>query len=129
MRLLAAFLMIALATAAQASPLTVRPGESWLFTVKDGQPVDARRAEATAKPSKGQVMVTVRAVFGTTMVATNNSATGYIFNAELMSGTKATAARTCTLPAGNKPILEQWDRKADSVRISNFRAAGNEGRC
>jgi len=129
MKSIAGALLLVFATVTQAVPLTIRPGESWMFAIKDGQPVNARQAPATGKPAKGQVMVTVRALFGTTMVATNNSSTGYTFNAELVSGTKTIAGRTCTLPSGAKPILEQWDQKADAVRLSNFRAAGNEGRC
>ena len=123
----AAFLIIA--SAVEAAPLTVRAGENWLFTIKDGQPTDARKAEATAKPAKDQLMISVRALFGTSMIVTNNSAISYTFNAELLPGKNVAAVRTCTLPAGGKPILEQWDQKADAVRISNFRASGNEGRC
>ena len=129
MRLIAAAAMLAVSLPAQAEPLTVRPGESWLFTVKGGQPTNPRKAEATAKPGKGQIFVSVRALFGTTMIVTNNSAVGYTFNAELLTGKKVAAARSCTLPGGSKPILEQWDQKADAVRIGNFRAAGTEGRC
>ena len=129
MKLMVAAVMMGITTAAQATALTIRPGESWVFTIKNGQPTNAQKVPATAKPPTGQVTVSVRALFGTTMVATNNSSTSYTFNAELITGKKAVAARTCTLPGGAKPTLEQWDQKADAVRISNFQAAGDEGRC
>lgn len=129
MKILLGALTLALASAAQAAPLTVRAGENWLFTIKDGQPANAHKAEATAKPAKGEVMISVRALFGTSMIATNNSNISYTFNAELVPGKNVAAVRTCTLPAGGKPTLEQWDQKAEAVRISNFRATGNEGRC
>ena len=113
----------------EAQPLTIRTGESWIFAVKDGQPADARKVEATAKPAKGQVMASVRAFLGTSLTVTNNSSTAYTFQAELLSRGKASAARSCTLPGGAKPIIEQWPQRADAVRIGNFKAAGAEGRC
>lgn len=129
MRYLACALMLAIGSSAHAAPLTVRAGESWLFTLRNGEPANAHKVQPTAKPARGQVMVTVRALLGTTLVAANNSAIVYSFNVELLPGTSVAAIRTCTLPAGGKPVLEQWDRKAAAVRLSNFRAAGNEGRC
>lgn len=129
MKIMLGFIMLAIATVAQAAPLTVRAGESWLFTIKEGQPADARKTKPTAKPARGEVMVTVRSLFGTVLIATNNSSVPYNFNAELLPGRNLTAVRTCTLPSGGKPMLEQWEQKAEAVRISNFRAAGNEGRC
>jgi len=120
---------LALASAVQAAPLTVRVGETWLFDVSDGQPSAARKVAATAKPAKGQIMVSVRALLGTSMIVTNNSPVAYTFNAQLIRGGKAVTARTCTLPAGGRPIFEQWEERADAIRIGNFRQAGSEGRC
>ena len=127
-----AFLLLSalsISTAATAEPLTIRMGESWIFSVKDGQPASARKVGASAKPAKGQIMASVRAFLGTSMVVTNNSSVAYTFNAQLLRGGKAAAARSCTLPAGGRPILEQWEQKADAVRIGNFQATGAEGRC
>ena len=104
-------------------------GESWIFQVKDGQPSDARKVEPNAKPAKGEVIVAVRSLFGTVLIMSNNSGVPYSFAAELLPPTNLTTVRTCTLPSGRKPILEQWEQKALAVRISNFRAAGNEGLC
>jgi hypothetical protein len=120
---------VGIATVSPAAPLTFGMGQSWAFTIVDGQPAHAHKVAATTKPKKAEVMVTVRAFMGTSMIATNNSRVAYTFNAELLSGEKATMARVCTLPAGAKPMLEQWEHKADAVRIGNFRAAGTEGRC
>lgn len=129
MRILAGVVILGIASAVQSAPLTVKPGESWIFRVKDGQPADARKVTPTAKPSKGEVMVTVRSLFGTILITTNNSSVAYSFNAELFPGANLTAVRTCPLPAGGKPDLEQWQQDAQAVRISNFRAAGSEHRC
>ena len=129
MKPLLGFALLAIASAVQAEPLSVRVGESWVFKISDGQPAAAHKTEATAKPAKGEIMIAVRGLFGTTMILTNNTAVSYSFNAELLPGRNMTAVRTCTLPPGGKPVVEQWDQKAEFVRISNFRAAGNEGVC
>ena len=129
MKILLAAMLLAAASTAHAAPLTVRAGESWLFTVRNGQPANARKTQATAKPAKGELMVTVRALFGTALIATNNSGIGYKFSAELLPARNMTAVRTCVLPAGGKPTLEQWEQKAAAVRLSNFRATTNEGVC
>ena len=129
MRLIIAALLLAVATAAHAEALTVRTGESWVFTVKDGEPAHAKKVDATAKPGKGQLMVSVRALFGTSMMMINNSATPYTYRAELFVAGKPSGARTCDLPTGAQPTLEQWPQKADAVRISAFRPAGLGGHC
>ena len=128
MKALAAALFV-LAAPAQAARLTVRTGETWLFTVKNGEPAQARKVTPSAKISKGQIKVSVRAMLGTAMTVTNNSPIAYTFRAELLKDGKATAARPCTLPANARPIFEQWEQKADAVRIGNFTLAGAEGRC
>jgi hypothetical protein len=121
--------LTALSTVAAAQPLTIRMGESWVFRIADGQPAGAHKVEATAKPAEGEMLATVRAFLGTTLTVTNNSGVAYDYNAELLSGGKTTAARSCALPAKPEPTLEHWNQKADAVRIGNFRAAGTEGRC
>lgn len=129
MKMILAAALLATAFVVSAQPLTVRAGESWLFKVKSGQPAGAHKVDPTAKPAKGELMISVRALFGTTMIVTNNSAVPYRFNAELVPARNMAALRTCSLPTGAKPIVEQWDQKADAVRVSNFRATENEGRC
>jgi hypothetical protein len=129
MKMLVAAILLATASVAQASPLTIRAGETWLFTIKDGQPANERKVQASAKPAKGELLATARALFGTTLIVTNNSNVGYSYTAELLPGRNISAVRTCNLPPGGKPTLEQWDQKADAVRISNFRVTGNEGQC
>lgn len=125
-------LLLALALAASApaaAPLTVPVGENWIFVIDQGQPAHARKVEASAKPPRGEVKATVRSLFGTMMTITNNSATGYTFKAELIGADgKAVTARTCTLPPGNQPALENWPQKAAAVRIGDFKPARG-GRC
>ena len=123
-------LALALASApAVSAPLTVRTGETWLFTIDRGDPAKARKVEATARPARGEVKVAVRSLFGTMMTITNNSAQGYTFQAQLLGadGTAVTA-RTCTLPPGNQPALETWPQRAAAVRIGAFKTAKG-GRC
>ena len=128
MRLAAALLLLATAPA-QAAGLTVRTGETWFFTIKDGEPANARRVSPSAKIPKGQIKVSVRPLLGTTMVVTNNSPIAYSFRAELLLEGKAILARSCTLPANARPTFEQWQEKAEAVRIGSFKPASADGRC
>ena len=123
-------LLFALALVASSpAPLTVPVGENWIFAIDHGQPAHARKVAEKAKPAKGEVKISVRALFGTMMTVTNNSRTGYTFKAELIGADgKANPARTCTLPPGNQPTLESWPQKAAAVRIGDFKPAKG-GRC
>ena len=129
MKTAVAMLLLVASSAAAAAPLTVRPGENWVFTISGGHPANARKVVATAKPARGQVMVSVRHLFGTTLFATNNSGVAYNFRAELLRGGKAVAAKSCALRADAKPVLEQWSQKADAVRIGKFVRAPDDGSC
>lgn len=128
-RALILLLALGISGAAAAQPLTIHMGESWIFRIADGQPAGAHKSEPTAKPGKGEILASARAFLGTTLTVTNNSGVAYTYNAELLGGAKAIAARSCALPAKPEPTLEHWQQKADAVRIGNFRAAGTEGRC
>jgi len=123
-------LLLAIALAASSpAPLTVPVGENWIFAIDHGQPAHARKVAEKAKPAKGEVKISVRALFGTMMTVTNNSRKGYTFKAELIGvDGKAAPARTCTLPPGNQPTLESWSQKAAAVRIGDFKPAKG-GRC
>ena len=124
-----ALALVLVAAPLQAAPLTVRVGESYVFVVKNGEPAQARKVALNAKPAKGQIMVTVKPMMGTSMFMTNNSPVAYTFRAEILQGGKAVNARPCTLPANGRPIFEQWQQKADAVRIGSFKAAGKDGSC
>lgn len=128
MKSLAAMFLV-LAAPAQAAGLTVRTGETWLFTIKNGEPAEARKVPPSARISKGRIKVSVRAMLGTAMTVTNNSPIAYTFQAELISGGKASLARSCTLPSNARPAFEQWEQKAEAVRISAFKVASADGRC
>lgn len=128
-RLLIALVIAALPAPVVAVQLTVRAGETWMFRIDHGEPVDARKIGATAAPAVGEVKLAVRSLFGTDMTITNNSAQGYTFEAQLIGADgKTVTAHTCTLPPGNLPTLESWPQKAAAIRVGNFKPA-NGGRC
>jgi len=129
MKVLLGIALLLSSTVAQAAPLTVRTGETWLFSIARGQPVKARMVEATTVAPRGQVKVSVRAAFGTMMTISINDEQGYTFDAQLIDATgKAVKARSCTLPPNNQLALENWPQKAAAVRIGNFKPAKG-GRC
>ena len=124
MKVLLAMALTLTPAIAQAAPLTVRTGETWLFSINRGQPVKPRKVEPTSIIPRGQVKVSVRAAFGTMMTITHNSAPGSTFGAQLSGADgKAVNARSCTLPPNNQPALENWPQKAAAVRIGNFKPA------
>ena len=125
-----ALALFAVAVPATAAPLTMHVGETWLFSIRNEQPAAARKVAPTTNPAKGQVRASVSALGGTTMTLTNATGLAYTFRAELIAADgSATAARTCTLPAGNRPAFESWPRRAKAVRIGSFKRSDEQGRC
>jgi hypothetical protein len=122
-RLLPIFALLA-ATPVSAKPLTVRMGETWLFTVANGQPAKARQADAEAAPARGEMKVTLSALMGTTMTVSNNSKFDYAYRATLvLPGGKTGPAKSCAVPANGRLAMEHWRQKVTAVRLSDFRRA------
>ena len=127
-----AFLALAafLSAPALAQSLTIPSGETRIFTLAHGQPTNARKADAKAKPRRGEIKVSVLTMMGTTMTVTSNNPDAYTFKAELVGTTgKAVPARTCQLPAKGSPVLENWPQKATAVRVSDFKPSVDPGAC
>ena len=122
-RILALF-ALALATPAYAKPLTVRMGETWLFAVRDGAPVDARKTTSATVPAPGQLKVSLQPLFGATMTVTNASRFDYAYRATLVLPTGATGtAKSCVVPANGKTAIEQWTKPVAAVRLDRFKRA------
>jgi hypothetical protein len=125
-----ACLVLIAASPIAAQPLTIPAGETWIFTIDLGQPTKARKADAKAKLARGEVKVTVLLMMGTIMTASSNNPDAYTFKAELIGANgKAIPARTCTLPARGRPVLESWPQKAKAVRVHDFKPAADPGAC
>ncbi len=124
MRFAAFALLLLAATPLAAKPLTVRMGETWVFTVAHGQPVNARKVTPATKPASGEIKVAVQSLMGTTMTVTNNSRFDYAYRAMLiLPGGKAGPAKSCAVPANARPALESWPVRAIAVRLSDFKRA------
>ena len=121
--------MLAAPAAGAAQELTVKTGETWSFRIADGHPVKARKVAAQSKPKSGEVVVTVRAMMGTTMTITSNNRQAYAYKAELIGAEKAVPTRSCTLPANARMSFENWPQKAKAVRLSQFKVATKDGAC
>ncbi len=124
-----AILALLAASPAVAQGLTVKTGETWLFAISRGQPIRAHKAKPTIKPGPGQVLVTVRAMMGTTMTITSNNRSAYTYRAELLGTDRPVTARSCTLPANGRLSFENWPQKATAIRLSNFKLATKDGSC
>jgi hypothetical protein len=124
-----ALLLAAAPAAAQSPGLTVKTGESWMFAISRGQPVRARKVAPTVKPPPGQVLVTLRAMMGTSLSIASNNRQSFTYRAELIGADRPVPVRSCTLPANGRMSFEHWPQKADAVRISDFRVARQDGSC
>ena len=51
-------LLAAAPAAAKPATLTVKTGESWVFSIQGGQPVRARKVDPSVRLLRGQVLVT-----------------------------------------------------------------------
>ena len=119
-----ALLALVAAAPVAAKPLTVRTGETWVFTVVKGQPARARKVAGSAAPAPGEIKVSVQPLLGTTMTVVNNSHFDYAYKATLIvDGGRAGPAKSCAVPAHGKPALEHWTKPVRAVRLSDFRRA------
>ena len=107
-----------------AKQLTVRMGETWVFAVRGGAPVEARSVAAVTAPAPGQFKVSLQPMLGSTMTMTNNSRFDYAYRATLVlpSG-KPGAAKACAVPANGRIAIEQWTRPIAAVRLDRFKRA------
>ena len=117
-------LALAAASPLAAKPLTVRMGETWVFTVAKGQPAKAHRADARTSPKPGEMTVSLNALMGTTMTIANNSAYDYAYRATLvLPDGKAGPAKSCAVPARGRLAIEHWSQKVAAVRLGDFKRA------
>ena len=121
--------LLAAPAAAQSPGLTVKTGESWMFAISRGQPVRARKVKPTVKPPPGQVLVTLKAMIGTSLSITSNTRQSCTYKAELIGADKPVPVRSCTLPDNGRMSFEHWPQKANAVRISDFKVARKDGSC
>ena len=124
MRFAALALLLLAAAPVAAKSLTVRTGETWIFTVANGQPATARKVDAKSSPRSGEMKVSLRSLMGTTMTVSNNSQFDYAYRATLiLPGGKAGPAKSCAVPANGRLAMEHWQQRVAAVRLSDFRQA------
>ena len=123
-RLIPALIFAALAAPLSAKPLTVRMGETWVFAVRGGVPVEAHKVAATTAPSRGQFKVSLQPMLGSTMMVTNNSRFDYAYRATLvLPNGKLGAAKSCAVPANGRVAIEHWSRPVAAVHLDRFKPA------
>lgn len=107
-----------------AKPLTVRMGETWLFAVRHGSPVDARKVAPAIAPAPSQFKVSLQPLFGSTMTIANHSRFDYAYRATLILPTgKPGAAKSCAVPAKGVIAVEHWAKPVAAVRLDRFKPA------
>ena len=116
--------MLLAAAPLSAKGLTVRTGETWVFSVERGQPSRARKVTPTTAPAPNPIKVSVQPLMGTTMTVTNNSKYDYAYRALLvMPGGKTGASKSCAVPAHGRLAIEHWPKPVAAVRVSHFKRA------
>ncbi len=111
------------ASPVSAKPLTVQMGETWVFSVRNGEPANARKIAASASPARNQFKVTLQPLMGTTMTVINNSRHDYAYRATLLVDGKPVEAKSCAVPANGRLAIEHWAKRVSAVTLSHFRAA------
>lgn len=106
-----------------AGPLTINMGESWIFSIRGGSPVNARKVGAETIPTRNQLKVSLQPLMGTTMTVTNNSRHDYAYRATLIINGKPAEAKSCAVPANGRLAIEHWPKPVAAVTLSHFRAA------
>ena len=106
--------------------LMIRLGESWIFRIDNGQPVDTRKVDANARPVKGEIKLTLVAEFGTTMTVTNNSGRWYNYHAFATAKPGSEGKRTivCTMIGDGRSELARWPDMIPAIRIADFTETG-----
>ena len=111
------------ASPVSAKPLTVRMGETWVFSVANGQPSKARKVDGKVAPGRGEMKVTLQPMMGTTMTVSNNSKFDYAYRATLiMPDGKTGRAKSCAVPANGRLAIEHWPDRVAAVRLSDFKS-------
>ncbi|NML07739.1 hypothetical protein [Sphingomonas sp. G-3-2-10] len=108
--------------------LVVRAGESWIFTVKDGLPADARPAARNDKPAKGEIFVTLEFEGGASVMAvTSNDEVWWNYRAFIVSkpGHKGNRTSVCTLMNGERTAIERWPGPVPAIRLADFSFASD----
>ena len=121
---LIAILAMFAASPASAKPLTIHMGETWVFSIANGQPSKARKVDSKIAPARGEMKVTLQPMMGTTMTVSNNSKFDYAYRATLiMPGGTTGPAKSCAVPANGRLAIEHWPNRVDAVRLGDFKPA------
>ncbi len=113
--------------------LFVRMGESVIFHIDQGQPVDPRPASESDAPGAGEIKLTLEFKSGSTMmVVTNNSQDFLNYRAFITPDPDKNGQSTsvCTLMSGGRSAFESWGGRLPGIRVSDFaKAPDGEMRC
>lgn len=128
------FLMFALLTAtpavAQQAGVFVKTGESIVFRLDHGQPVDVHPATGSDKPAAGEIRVDLRFASGaTTMMVANNSGGFLNYRAFIArdADSPGKATSVCTLLDGGRFAVENWPGQPfPGIRLTDFTPAARD---
>ncbi len=104
--------------------LFVKPGETFIFRLENGQPVDVHPATEGQGPEEGELSVTLSVEGGTKMTLRNQTGENLNYRAYITSKPTSKGKRTsvCTLFPGAMGI-EFWPDALPGIRITDFEPA------
>lgn len=127
MRLIAAtFLALFLQTTSPAAAgVVVHVGETWIFRLKDGQPVGAHKEAPGAGLAEDELMVRLEKQNGTTMIVTNNTKTPLNYHASMNVGDEDRPTSVCTVASNGRMGIENWNPTwpIAAITLSDFTVA------
>lgn len=110
--------------------LLIKPGESFIFKLQDGQPAEIRAAGDAEEPGEGELKASFTGG-GMAMLSVKNN-TGEMLNYEAYitakPDKKGKRTSVCTLFAGGSGF-ESWPGNLPGLRLTNFKPAGGNLGC
>jgi hypothetical protein len=108
----------------------VKMGESVVFRLDHGQPVDVHPATGSDKPATGEIRVDLRYANGaTTMMVANNSGGFLNYRAFITrdADSPGKATSVCTLMDGGRFAVENWPGQPfPGIRLTDFTPAAQD---
>jgi hypothetical protein len=98
-------------------------GETWIFSLANGQPANAHAAPPGSKPGPNELMVSLKPQIGSTMIVTNNTDRFLNYRATIIAPNGERPTSVCTLMSGGRAGFENWHGNIAAIRLSDFSPA------
>lgn len=110
--------------------LFIKPGESFIFKLENGQPVDVRAASDGEEPGEGELKASFTGGGMARLSVRNNTGEMLNYEAYITAKPDKKGQRTsvCTLISGGSGF-ESWPGNLPGLRLTNLKPAGGSFGC